>query len=80
MSDSSQVGARFEQATLELFKQLLPLLGFDLVGYEVRRSGTQKGFDILFRTRFQEAKGIQVNFFIECKGAKSINPLPLEEY
>jgi tetratricopeptide (TPR) repeat protein len=80
MTNSSQVGARFERATLELFKKLFPLLGFDVTEHEIRRSGSQKGFDIVFQTRPHEAKSINVSFFVECKGAKSINPLPLQEF
>ena len=80
MADSSQIGARFEHATLQLFKQLFPLLGFDLLHHDIRRSGSQKGFDLFFQTCPHDAKGINVNFFVECKGAKSINPLPLDEF
>jgi tetratricopeptide (TPR) repeat protein len=80
MTQSSQVGARFETATLELFKRILPRLGFTVISHDVRRSGTQKGFDLLFQTRLHDAKDVRVNLFIECKGATSINQLPLEEF
>ena len=80
MAQSSQIGARFEQATLKLFQQLLPHLGFDVVSFDLRRSGTQKGFDLLFQARTQGSSAVQVNFFVECKGATSINQLPVEEF
>ncbi len=80
MGDSSQVGARFEQATVALFTRLFPLLGFEVLATDIRRSGTQKGFDILFVTRPRDAAAIRINFFIECKGAKAISALPLEEF
>ena len=80
MSHSSQVGARFEQATLKLFLELLPRLGFDVVDSEIRRSGTQKGFDLLFRARGQVSTLVPINFFVECKGAASISQLQVEEF
>ena len=80
MSDSSHIGARFEKATSELFRKLFPLLGFEVTNEEPRRSGSQRGFDILFQTRPAGIESLRVNFFLECKGASSINLLPPEEF
>jgi tetratricopeptide (TPR) repeat protein len=80
MADSSQLGARFEKATLELFKQIFPFLGFEVAHSEPRRSGSQGGFDLFFQTRPIDTSGIRINFFIECKGASSINLLPPSEF
>ena len=80
MTNSQKIGSRFENATLELFKKLFPLIGFDLTKETLRCSGSQSGFDIFFKARPASTTDINVNFFIECKGAKSINPLPLSEF
>lgn len=80
MTNSQTIGSRFENATLELFKRLFPLIGFDLIEETLRCSGSQSGFDIFFKARPASTTDINVNFFIECKSAKSINLLHPHEF
>lgn len=77
---SSNIGSRFEQATLELFKEIFPSLGFNIISLEPRRSGAQSGFDILLKARPLDASYVEINFFIECKEAKSVNLLHTHEF
>jgi len=80
MINSQTIGSRFENATLELFKKLFPLIGFDIIRKTLRCSGSQSGFDIFFKARPASTTDINVNFFIECKSAKSINLLHPHEF
>jgi len=80
MTNSQTIGSRFENATLELFKRLFPLMGFDLIGETIRCSGSQSGFDIFFKARPASTTNINVNFFVECKSARSVNVLNPHEF
>jgi len=80
MTNSQTIGSRFENATLELFKRLFPLMGFDLIEETIRCSGSQSGFDIFFKARPASTTDINVNLFVECKSARSVNVLNLHEF
>ncbi|MBA7503345.1 Beta-barrel assembly-enhancing protease [subsurface metagenome] len=80
MTNSQTIGSRFENATLELFKRLFPLMGFDLIEETIRCSGSQSGFDIFFKARPASTTDINVNFFVECKSARSVNVLNPHEF
>ena len=55
-------------------------MGFDLIKETIRCSGSQSGFDIFFKARPASTTDINVNFFVECKSARSVNVLNLHEF
>jgi hypothetical protein len=74
--DSKKLGTLFERAAIPILKELFVCWGYENIESHRQKSGTQHGFDILFK---MSRNNIPLYIFVECKASKEYNEIDVYE-
>lgn len=74
--DSKELGTLFERAVIPILTELFVCWGYENIESYQQKTGTQHGFDILFK---MSRNNIPLYIFVECKASKEYNEIDVYE-